>query len=498
MGAHVIKESRLRWAGIVPLPDGTRIFLKRDRSKGWFEYAKYLLLPSKGRKEWLTASQLRERNVNIPGPLGWTERRKHGLVRESYYISEAVGSGVPYLEDAGPFVNVDAIIALARTARKIHDAGLFHKDFHGGNFLWDGESLFLTDLHGGRIVGTVSLNQRLWMISHLFHSLRSRWGEKDQWQFVTTYFQGEPLSEQEKEECVQRIHRWMDRLKKRQWRSRTKRCLKESTEFTIDKERGGAYYHRRDVPLEQLKRLVEEHRRVVGEESSDVLKDSASVTVTRVTDGTCKVCVKHFHPHRLGTRVKEYFRRSKGFKAWISGNGVRVRGVPCVKPLALVEARPRPGQRENFFLMEAMESGRELDRYLVKGFEDFRRKRVFIKAFAQWLSHLHEKGIYHLDMKTCNIWVSEEKEGWEFRLLDLEDVRLDETVDGKKLFMTFLQLNASIPGVIPRRDRLRFLRHYLSHRSIDVDRKRWLKWIEEETRRRGIVYVAPWGVVKDQ
>jgi hypothetical protein len=73
-GAHVIKEARVRWAGILPLPNGTGIFLKRDRSKGWFEYLKYVLFPSRGRKEWLTAYQLQKKNVNIPRPLGWMER----------------------------------------------------------------------------------------------------------------------------------------------------------------------------------------------------------------------------------------------------------------------------------------------------------------------------------------------------------------------------------------------------------------------------------------
>ena len=155
------------------------------------------------------------------------------------------------------------------------------------------------------------------------------------------------------------------------------------------------------------------------------------------------------------------------------------------------------GVRESFFLMEALENGQELDRYLVKGFEDFRTKRRFIHAFAQWLSSLHAKEIYHQDMKTCNIWVSERKEDWDYRLLDLEDVVLDKAVDETKLFKTFLQLNASIPRGITRTDRLRFLCHYLAHRFVPLDRKEWTKRISRETRRRGIVYVAPWGVVRE-
>ncbi len=125
----------MRWAGIVSLPDGARLFLKRDRSKGWWEYIKYRVLPSRGRSEWLTATLLEARDVSIPKPMGWLERRRGGLVRESYYLSEAVGSGVTCLEEAAPLTTRAAIVELAGAVRKIQDAALFHRDFHAGNFL---------------------------------------------------------------------------------------------------------------------------------------------------------------------------------------------------------------------------------------------------------------------------------------------------------------------------------------------------------------------------
>ena len=34
------------------------------------------------------------------------------------------------------------------------------------------------------------------------------------------------------------------------------------------------YYHRRDVPLDQLRDVIRGHRRVVGEDSSALLKNS--------------------------------------------------------------------------------------------------------------------------------------------------------------------------------------------------------------------------------
>ena len=81
---EVIKESKWRWAALLGLPNGRRVFLKGDKTKGWMEYIKYLFLPSKGQKEFLIASQLENKNLNIPKPLGWMERVRKGLGRRSF------------------------------------------------------------------------------------------------------------------------------------------------------------------------------------------------------------------------------------------------------------------------------------------------------------------------------------------------------------------------------------------------------------------------------
>jgi len=99
LNGKVIKESRWRWAAIFALPDGGRVFFKKDRTKGFMESLKYLFLPSRGRKEWLLAYQLQKKNLNIPKPYGWLEEVHRGFVRESYYLSEAVGTGVSLIED---------------------------------------------------------------------------------------------------------------------------------------------------------------------------------------------------------------------------------------------------------------------------------------------------------------------------------------------------------------------------------------------------------------
>jgi tRNA A-37 threonylcarbamoyl transferase component Bud32 len=497
MGGEVIKESIWRWAALIRLPNGRRFFLKRDKTKGWIEGLKYLFSPSKGEKEFLIASQLEKWSLNIPNPLGWMERVRKGLVRESYYLSEAIGTGVSFIEEVAKAREPHSIIELAMTVRKFQEAGLFHQDLHGGNFLWKGDFLFLTDLHRAQIVKPLSLNQRLWDLSHLFHSLRSMWGEEEQLQFLNQYFEGRFDDSQKREILHQKIHPVMGRLQKRQWRSRTKRCLKESTEFTVQREKGIRYFHRKDFPLDRLKRVMEEHRDLVRERPFSLIKYSPEVIVSILNDEGERICLKQFcYPHFWG-QVKEHFRRSKGLKAWMAANGMRARGIPSLKPLALVERKNWIGLKESFLFMETLADDQEMDRYILEGFADLNKKRLFIKAFARWLDGLHKMSLYHKDMKTCNILVSERGETWGFHLLDFEDIRMNEKVNWKKLFRNFLQLNTSTPKVMTRVDRFRFFREYLRLNPIVKDRKVFLQGLMDESRLRGLVYVSPQGVVTE-
>jgi serine/threonine protein kinase len=287
----------------------------------------------------------------------------------------------------------------------------------------------------------------------------------------------------------------MDRFQERQWRSRTKRCLAESTEFSVEREGGTTYYHRRDFPLDVLKKMAKEHLRFTLEKPSDLLKFSPGATVSILGEWGKKISVKSYHPHKVWDRFKEHFRRSKGMRAWIAGNGLKARGVPTLNPLGLADERDWLGLKESFFFMEVLEGAQELDRYIFHSLENLKGRRLFTKVFAQWLSHYHDKDLYHRDMKTCNILVSKNGETWNFHLLDLEDVRLNKKVSERDLFKSFLQLNTSAPKIITTMDRFRFLRNYLDLRPIVRNKKVFIRRLIEESKRRGLVYVSPQGVV---
>jgi tRNA A-37 threonylcarbamoyl transferase component Bud32 len=494
---ETVKESRYRWAAVLRLSNEKSLFFKKDKTKGWLETLKYFLLPSKARKEWFIAYQLQKMNLSVPKPYGWLERVRRGKVVESYYLAEGIGRGNSLIDETAILKDENHLKKLATTVLRFHRSGLFHQDLHAGNFLWDGDSFYLIDLHRAKILSSLSIGQRLWNLSHLFHSLRSIWTEREHSAFMEAYFEGEPLSSQSKEEYLRKIHTQMDRLQKRQWRSRTKRCLKESTEFSVTQEPGKCIYHLKEFSLERLNRALQNHHTLLRENPMRLLKQSPEVVVSISEERENRICIKQFRHSRLLDSLKDCFRTSKGLKAWISGNGLRARGIDSLKVFALIKKKCGWGREESYLVMEVLQNGREMDRYIFGGWKDVRKKRAFIRAFARWLSDLHQRDLYHQDMKTCNLVVLEYEKGWNFYLIDLEDILLDEWVDERKLFDNFLQINTSVPRIFSRTDRLRFYREYQQHRPTVKEDRPFLARLMKKSRERGIVYVSPNGVVKE-
>jgi hypothetical protein len=74
---------------------------------------------------------------------------------------------------------------------------------------------------------------------------------------------------------------------------------------------------------------------------------------------------------------------------------------------------------------------------------------------------------------------------------------MDEKLDRKKLFRNLLQLNTSTPKVMTKVDRFRFFREYIRLNPIVREQKVFLRELMDESRRRGLVYVSPQGVVTE-
>ncbi len=510
-GGKVLKDTRVRWAAILPLERGGALYIKQFRTTGRWQRFKDVLSPSRAMKEWLIARLLLKRGISTPRPLGIFERRKHRILETCFFLTEALEEAVDLLEFCkARFPGVDhtgekarILGLLAKTTRKMHDSRLFHKDLHAGNFLLvdgDSPSLHVIDLHHVRSVPWVSRAKRLWNIAQIFNSLSFMLDPEAKRLFILAYGRGEAPFGRNLEHCLTRLDGMVQKMVKRRQKSRAKRCLKESTLFTIDRQADLIVFRRREIARDDLMAILRAHREVVQSRREKLLKYSPKTIVSMIDRPLAnggRVCVKEYRYKSLWYRIRNSLRRPKGKTSWVAGNALFNQGFCHVKPLAYLERRKLTLLQEAFYITESIADDLEMDRYLVQRFEgpSIRDLRGFITQFAEWIGSLHRAGIYHRDLKTCNILVREIGDGWRFSLVDLEDVDQEASVGIEKIIRNLVQINCSIPKSFSYGNRLRFMKAYLRAYPTAIDERVLIERVMEESRRRGIVYVSSEGEV---
>jgi tRNA A-37 threonylcarbamoyl transferase component Bud32 len=494
-----LKESLVRTISICSGPHG-ELLLKRYKIRGLTEGLKYLVVPSKARKEWQMAHRAVRKGIPTPLPLAMAERRKKRFLRDAFLITQAIVPSRPLIELIPEGRQEDLFFRTARLFRGAHEAGLFHQDLHAGNILvgMGEKELYLIDLHRSRFTRSVSKHRRLWNLAQFFYSLKGWLSPEDKKTFLQRYDEEGDTLEGGLELGLAKIERLEERIYRRHMKSRTKRCLKASGGFYVAKEDGWRIWCRRGWKLQQLLKIVTKHKDIVAKGKEGLIKDDLRTAITLFNYKETRLCVKEYRYQGIWRRLKELFRRSKASRGWLMGNGVVVRGVGGITPQALLEKRARGLLQEAFLIMESPPGYVELDRYMVQAFgaqgQDDTRKDAFLRAAAGFMAALYLRNIIHRDLKTCNIMVQERDDTWNFGLVDLDDVQLDKKIRRSEFLKGLIQLHTSTPLFIEMQDRIRFLARYLRLIKKD-DISNLARGVIEGSKGRPLVYVAPHGDV---
>ncbi len=496
-----LKETPVRTAFIIPGPKGD-LFLKQYKIRDFTERWKYLVVPSKARKEWQMAQQALAKGVLTPVPLAMAERRKRRLLLDALLITQAIVPSAPLIELIPEKGQEELFFGTARLLRGAHEAGLFHQDLHAGNILvgMEDKKLYLIDLHRSRFLGSVSRRRRIWNLAQFFYSLQAWLTPEVKKAFLQRYNGEGDVFKGNIEQGLKEIARQEQGIHRRHMRSRTKRCLKESGGFYVVTEQGWQIWGRRGWKPQGLLKIVTRHRNIMAKGKEGLIKTDRRTAVTLFNYKETRLCVKEYRYPGPWQPWKELLRGSKARRGWLMGNGVVVRGIGGIIPQALLERRERGLLKEAFLIMETPAGYVELDRYLVMAFQaqkDDTRREAFLDAFAYFMAHLYLQGIIHRDLKTCNIMVQEGSDTWHFGLIDMDDVRLDKKINRRRFLKGLVQLHTSTPLFIEMSERIRFLSRYLQLIG-RADIREITRGVIKGSRGRQLVYVAPDGdVIRD-
>jgi tRNA A-37 threonylcarbamoyl transferase component Bud32 len=359
----------------------------------------------------------------------------------SYILTEEIPDSQP-LSDLLRNRDLDArslMEDLGKLARSLHDAGFDHQDFHAGNVLVRDGALYVIDVHRARRGRALSADRRLDSVAFTAMSFVETRPLSD----VLRFFRAYGLDDRAE---------WADawaRLRKRHHEyheGRQKRCFKDGTGFGVD----GRLYYRKDADvLELRKKLYHATRSTVRRTKTESLH--------RVDGG-------YFLKTTTASRAK---------RIWEHAHGLAVRGIDTPR-LLLWEGRQVAGE-----WVESL----DLHDFIRLTYGSLPRvdQLDFLRRLARVVRRLHDRGVYHADLKGGNILVGSGR----LLVIDLDRVRFTQDVPEKDRLYNLAQLNASVTPPLTRTDRLRFLDFYMGNcASLRAERRRWVGAVMKLTRAR--------------
>jgi tRNA A-37 threonylcarbamoyl transferase component Bud32 len=169
---------------------GIAVNVKRYRKPHLLNRVAYTFFrSSKAERSYRYAFRLREMGIDTPEPFAYILIKKNGLLHISYYVCRQVPyEHTMYEFGRGGIAGRESILqAFAVYTARLHEAGVYHRDYSPGNILFhqEGEDVrfCLVDINRMRF-GPVSVKQgcaafaRLWGPESMFRLLAERYAKE--------------------------------------------------------------------------------------------------------------------------------------------------------------------------------------------------------------------------------------------------------------------------------------------------------------------------------
>lgn len=499
-------ENNVRIRGFVNFR-GERLFVKAFKERDRFSpllTLKELLFGHGAKREFKASRYLAKKEIDTPGVialgLGPLTRSKAVIVFRNI-------DGASRLDDVFRDVSGGAkggergrlIGLLAEVTARLHAASFHHRDYHAGNILVEGRGnkkrLVVIDLHRSSFPRRMGGKRALKNIAAVCHSLKPGLNDGDIRGLLREYKKVRGEDSLEIENALKPIAGRISKMERRRLRSRTKRCFKNSSEFSAEKKGGITVYRRREADVEKLMGIIGEFSSGGGR----ILKEDRKAKIALFKWDGGDVCVKGYETLSIKEKIWAALGRSRGHVSWRSARGLAVRGFNTPLPLALVIVRRLCVPKKIYFVTESLGRARELDRFILSAFRESQNgKERLLADLAGMIGSLHRMGIYHRDLKGTNIGVMKEGKGYTFSLIDLDDVSFTSGVNARRRARNLSQLYLSTPKMMGAGDRRAFFERYLDAAGGGAGRENIKRGVGKIVRGEELLFVSDEGdVIED-
>lgn len=463
--AALVKRSTVRDVHRVTLGDVT-VFVKRDRPHKAMDLLRALVHGPRSVSETRKLQAVAALGILCPRPLACAVRRRGLWISESILITLGLaGTSPPEASDLELWRQVGA------HARALHDAGYLHRDLHRGNILasWANglRTACFLDLQKMWRIGWVPLRFRAAELAGLAHTLDLT-GRAALLASYSAPGVNVPLLQRRVEESLARLSRI-------RIRSRSRRCLMNSTRYRVEQRGSVRVFRRVDVPFEEAVRALDLHEQAFRGDpvpSATILHLRPRTKLTKQTwggPGGGNVVVKSY---ASGWReaALSFFGVHRGRRAWCAAHFLALMGVHAPQHLALVERLQGGLVSHSAVVMRWTDGSTDLVSHASALLAAGKVSRVndLASALGGFVGRLHALGIYHEDLKLGNFLVANADQSAappQLLIVDLEAVRQGRVLSWRRRLKNLAQLEdygqVSLPS-LGHDQRRRFLSAYFA------------------------------------
>lgn len=425
----VIKDSAKRQVFYLKAPCG-QFFLKRSVLIRDKDRLRHFLLPRRRWAEWRNLHKLRSAGIAAASPVLKGEKR--GVYPEVFFLVTKKVDGSPL-----SYESLTLAETLGRYIAGLHLRGVYHADLHPENLVIkkNGQPC-LIDVQQVFFLPWLPQRIRVYNLGKLYFRIRPRL-KSERW---TAAFLRGYNNVGKKQITVLDLHKAADRHQQIHYRSRSKRCCKNSTEFAVVKGIDFHGYKRRRFNWGQ-------------QDLQQALERGKVVKKKRVIN---------YQGVNIKIHRKRIFHKDRCLASWKLSRALEVRNISVPRSLAYFVMNGY-----SFFLSEFIVDSLLLNDYLSSLTSD-RHKRREIKKLALWVRQIHDNHIWQRDFKSSNILCR----NGDYLMIDLDGVTIRNRLSDKKKIVNLAQLNASLSNAITIKDRLRFFYYYTAEEKPSRQRRR--------------------------